>query len=122
VSPELSAALRIEGQVKLGLMIAKAALERRESRGSHNREDYPERDDKNGLTRTLAWWKDGADMPELTYEDASMVFELPPGERGYGGGKIIPADPDMVAARTITKGQVINKEQPLKKEQPKRGK
>ncbi|MCL1939672.1 MAG: fumarate reductase flavoprotein subunit [Desulfovibrionaceae bacterium] len=104
VAPELSAALRIEGQVKLGLMIAKAALERRESRGSHNREDYPARDDKNGLTRTLAYWRDGADMPELAYEDASPVFELPPGERGYGGGQIVPADPDMVAARMIRKG------------------
>jgi hypothetical protein len=67
-------------------------------------------------------------MPDLTYEDASMVFELPPGERGYGGGKIIPADPAMVAARMITKGQVITKEQafkkeqPVKKEQAKRGK
>ncbi len=103
VCPELSAALRIEGQVKLGLMIAKAALERKESRGSHNREDYTARDDKNWLNRTLAYWKEGQDLPELKYEDASPVFELPPGERGYGGGKIIPADPEMVAARTIKK-------------------
>ena len=100
---ELSAALKIEGQVKLGLMIAKAALERRESRGSHNREDYPERNDRNWLNRTLAAWKPGADLPTLTYEDASPVFEIPPGERGYGGGTIIPADPAMVAARTINK-------------------
>jgi succinate dehydrogenase or fumarate reductase, flavoprotein subunitGram-negative/mitochondrial subgroup len=103
-APELSVALRIEGQVKLGLMIAKAALDRKESRGSHNREDYTSRDDKNWLNRTLAYWRDGADMPELQYEDASPVFELPPGERGYGGGKIIPADPEYVKARTITKG------------------
>ncbi len=104
VAPELSAALRIEGQVKLGLMIAKAALDRKESRGSHNREDYTARDDKNWLNRTLALWPEGANMPTLNYEDASPVFELPPGERGYGGGKIIPADPKFVADRTITKG------------------
>lgn len=111
VSPELSAALRIEGQVKLGLCIAKGALERRESRGSHNREDYPERNDKDWLNRTLAYWRDSSDsMPDLQYEDASMVFELPPGERGYGGGTIIPADPDMVAARTITKPSQAAKE------------
>lgn len=103
VAPELSAALRIEGQVKLGLMIAKGALERKESRGSHSREDFPARDDKNWLNRTLAYWREGADMPELQYEDASPVFELPPGERGYGGGTIIPADPEMVAAKTIKK-------------------
>ncbi len=100
---ELAAALKLEGQIKLGLMIAKAALERRESRGSHTREDYPERNDRDWLNRTLATWKPGDDLPTLAYEDASPVFELPPGERGYGGGKIIPADPEMVKARTITK-------------------
>ena len=100
---ELAAALKLEGQIKLGLFIAKAALDRTESRGSHNREDYPARDDQNWLNRTLAYWKPGADMPELSYEDASQVFEIPPGERGYGGGKIIPADPAMVKARTIKK-------------------
>ncbi|MDR0339231.1 MAG: fumarate reductase flavoprotein subunit, partial [Desulfovibrio sp.] len=82
VAPELSAALRIQGQVKLALMIAKSALERKESRGSHNREDHTARDDQNWLNRTLAYWRDGADMPELRYEDASPVFEIPPGERG----------------------------------------
>ncbi len=100
---ELAAALKLEGQVKLGLMIAKAALERRESRGSHNREDYPERNDRDWLNRTLATWKKGDDLPTLSYEDASPVFEIPPGERGYGGGKIIPADTAMVASRTIKK-------------------
>jgi len=103
VNHELAAALKIEGQVKLALCIAKAALERKESRGSHNREDYPERNDRDWLNRTLASWKEGADMPELNYEDATPVFELPPGDRGYGHGKTIPADPAMVKARTIKK-------------------
>jgi fumarate reductase flavoprotein subunit len=31
-------------------------------------------------------------LPTLKYEPASHVFELPPGERGYGGGKIIPME------------------------------
>ncbi|SBV94043.1 Fumarate reductase flavoprotein subunit [uncultured delta proteobacterium] len=103
VNHELAAALKIEGQVKLALCIAKAALERKESRGSHNREDYPERNDRDWLSRTLAYWKEGADMPDLKYEDASPVFELPPGDRGYGHAKTIPADPAMVEARTIKK-------------------
>jgi fumarate reductase flavoprotein subunit len=34
-------------------------------------------------------------MPTLTYEAASAVFELPPGERGYGGGKIISAKKEV---------------------------
>lgn len=98
---EVAAALKLQGQVRLALGIATAALARKESRGSHNREDYPARDDKNWLNRTLAYWPEGADLPVLKYEDATPYFEIPPGDRGYGGGKIIPADPEMVAAKTI---------------------
>ncbi len=98
---ELAAALKLRGQVRLALCIAAGALARKESRGSHNREDYPARDDQNWLNRTLAYWPEGADMPDLRYEDATPFFEIPPGERGYGGGKIIPADPEMIKARTI---------------------
>ena len=96
---ELAAALKIEGQVKLALCIAKAALERKESRGSHTREDYPERNDRDWLNRTLATWKPGADLPTLNYEDATPYFELPPGDRGYGHGTIIPADPDKIKTK-----------------------
>ncbi len=98
---ELAAALKLQGQVRLALSIAAGALARKESRGSHNREDFPARDDANWLNRTLAFWPEGADLPVLKYEDATPWFEIPPGDRGYGGGKIIPADPAMVAAKTI---------------------
>jgi len=98
---EVAAALKIRGQVRLALCIAQAALVRRESRGSHNREDYPARDDKNWLNRTLAYWPEGRTMPELKYEEATPHFEIPPGERGYGGGKIIYADPQEIQAKTI---------------------
>jgi fumarate reductase flavoprotein subunit len=98
---ELAAALKLRGQVRLALCIAAGALARKESRGSHNREDYPARDDQNWLNRTLAYWPEGADMPVLKYEDATPYFEIPPGERGYGGGKIIQADPELIAAKTI---------------------
>lgn len=98
---ELAAALKLRGQVRLALCIAAGALARKESRGSHNREDFPARDDQNWLNRTLAYWPEGADMPVLKYEDATPYFEIPPGERGYGGGKIIQADPALIAAKTI---------------------
>jgi fumarate reductase flavoprotein subunit len=98
---ELGAALRLKGQVRLGLCIAQAALLRTESRGSHNREDFPERNDKDWLNRTLAYWPEDAVLPRLEYEDTTPVFELPPGDRGYGGGKIISADPEYVKKRTV---------------------
>ncbi|EPR41435.1 succinate dehydrogenase or fumarate reductase, flavoprotein subunit [Desulfovibrio sp. X2] len=89
---ELAAALKIRGQVKLALCIAAAALARTESRGSHTREDFPERNDRDWLSRTLAYWPEGKDMPELKYEPASTAWDIPPGDRGYGGGTIIPAE------------------------------
>jgi fumarate reductase flavoprotein subunit len=91
-NPELGMALKIEGMVKLALCVAYGALKRTESRGAHTREDYPERNDRDWLKRTLATWAPGADLPTLNYEPATSVFELPPGDRGYGGGKIIPMD------------------------------
>ena len=86
---ELSMALRVPGMVKLALCVAYGALKRTESRGAHAREDFPERNDRDWLVRTLATWKEGDTLPTLTYEKATPYFILPPGDRGYGGGKII---------------------------------
>lgn len=91
-NPELGMALKLPGMVRLAQCVAYGALQRRESRGCHAREDYPARNDRDWLTRTLATWEEGADLPTLNYEPATPNFELPPGERGYGGGKIISAD------------------------------
>ncbi|MFC4767500.1 fumarate reductase flavoprotein subunit [Effusibacillus consociatus] len=84
-NPELAAALRITGMVKLAYLIAAGALAREESRGSHYREDFPKRDDVNWLKRTLAYWPKGADKPIFEYENVNCT-ELPPGDRGYGEG------------------------------------
>ncbi len=91
-NPELSLALKMPGMVKLALCVAYGALQRKESRGSHAREDYPARNDRDWWVRTLAYWEGGASLPTLKYEPATKVVEMPPGERGYGGGKIIPAE------------------------------
>jgi len=82
-NPEVSAALRLPGMIRLAITIAYGALQRCESRGSHYREDYPARNDKEWLKRTLAVWPADADLPRLTYEPV-RITELPPGERGYG--------------------------------------
>ena len=89
---ELSTALRIPGMIKLALCTAYGALMRTESRGAHAREDYPARNDKEWLNRTLAYWKEGDSLPTLKYEPATPFYILPPGDRGYGGGKIISAE------------------------------
>ncbi len=96
-NPELGAALRMPGMVRLALCIAYGALMRTESRGAHAREDYPERNDRDWLKRTLAYWKNEDDvLPVLEYEKPSKVWEMPPGERGYGSVKIIcTEDPEI---------------------------
>ena len=91
-NPEIALAMKLPGMVKLALCVTYGALMRTESRGSHAREDFPERNDRDWLKRTLAYWKPGAELPTLEYETASLSIELPPGDRGYGGGKIISAD------------------------------
>ena len=93
VNPELAVALKLEGQVKMALMVAYGALQRTESRGSHNREDFAARNDRDWLNRTLATWKKPDDtLPTLEYEPATEAVEIPPGDRGYGKSEIISAD------------------------------
>ena len=85
-NPELVEAIRVPKMIKLAQCVAYGAQLRTESRGAHAREDYPERNDRDWLKRTLTTWKDeSADLPELTYEDLDvMKMEMPPGSRGYG--------------------------------------
>jgi fumarate reductase flavoprotein subunit len=99
-NPELGLALKIQGMVKLALCTAYAALRRSESRGCHAREDYEARNDRDWWKRTLATWKEGADLPTLDYEPATEYVELPPGERGYGVCKIISCDGEVIGADT----------------------
>ena len=91
-NPELVAAYRVSRMIKLALCVASGALARTESRGAHFRNDYPQRNDRDWLKRTLATWPDEqGDGPELSYEDLDiMQMELPPGWRGYGKSDHIP--------------------------------
>lgn len=97
-NPELALALKIEGMVRLALCVAYGALQRTESRGCHAREDYEARNDRDWLSRTLATWDEGKDLPTLNYEPVSQVMELPPGDRGYGVCKIISCDGEVIGA------------------------
>ncbi|MGW7678058.1 fumarate reductase flavoprotein subunit [Shewanella sp. S23-S33] len=85
-NPELVEALRVKRMLKVALTVACGAAARTESRGAHAREDYPQRNDRDWLNRTLASWPDpDALEPVLNYEALDvMKMELPPGYRGYG--------------------------------------
>ena len=82
---ELVGAYRLQRMLKLALCVAEGALAREESRGAHYREDFPQRNDRDWLKRTLARWEPGADAPSLDYEPIDVMgMEITPGWRGYG--------------------------------------
>lgn len=74
--------------IELGFLLGNAeamaysALNRTESRGSHQRLDYTERNDEKFMKHTLAYYNpEGA--PTITYSDVKIT-KLPPAKRVYG--------------------------------------
>ncbi len=85
-NPELVAAYRLPKMLKLALCAALGARQRTESRGAHFREDFPQRNDRDWLNRSITTWPaPEASLPKLDYEAIAVTdMELPPGFRGYG--------------------------------------
>ncbi|MBI9090672.1 MAG: fumarate reductase flavoprotein subunit [Desulfobacterium sp.] len=85
-NPELVEAIRVPKMIRLAQCVAYGAMLRTESRGAHAREDFPERNDKEWLKRTLTTWSsEDNDLPEVSYEPLDIMrMEMPPGSRGYG--------------------------------------
>lgn len=59
----------------LARVITRGALNRNESRGSHYKPEFPERDDKNWLKTTKA--KFSLDGPEFSYEEVDLKYIKP---------------------------------------------
>ncbi len=88
VNPELAFALRLKGMLRLAITVARGALARTESRGAHFRTDFPLRNDRDWLNRTLVRWAPDAGEPVFAYEPTGLI-DLPPGYRGYGADERI---------------------------------
>jgi fumarate reductase flavoprotein subunit len=80
---DLIQALELGAMIDVASAIIVSALERRESRGSHQRLDHEGRDDESYLKHSLAHYVAGDD-PRIEYRDV-VITRSKPGERVYGG-------------------------------------
>ena len=78
---ELTSALELENMIDVAESIIFSALSRRESRGSHQRTDFANRDDENFLRHSLAYRTEAESRIE--YQDV-VITKWPPAERIYG--------------------------------------
>ena len=79
---ELISALELEYMIDLAEVILRSAAQRTESRGAHQRTDFPDRDDKQFLAHTLAYrLEDGSARIEPL---PVTITRWPPGDRVYG--------------------------------------
>jgi fumarate reductase flavoprotein subunit len=78
---ELTAALELECMLEIAEAIAYSALNRTESRGSHQRSDFPERDDDQFLRHSICQPTESG--PRIEYRDV-VITKWPPAERVYG--------------------------------------
>lgn len=82
---DLFQALELGNMLELAQTLAEGALARTESRGSHQRLDFVERDDEKFLKHTLAYYQ-GDEKPRIDYHDV-VITKSQPGVRDYSGGK-----------------------------------
>jgi fumarate reductase flavoprotein subunit len=79
---ELIAALELGCMLDVAETMAQCATERRESRGAHQRTDYPERDDEKFLAHSLVY-QDTNGRPRVEYLPVTIT-RWAPAERVYG--------------------------------------
>jgi succinate dehydrogenase / fumarate reductase flavoprotein subunit len=72
-------ARQLYNMLQLARVIAQGAALRDESRGAHYKPDFPERDDKNWLKTTKAYFAADADEPRFEFEpvDVSLIAPRP---------------------------------------------
>jgi len=79
---ELISAIELSNLLELAETIVESALQRKESRGSHQRTDFEKRDDENYLSHSMTFHShDG--YPRVEYQPVTIT-KWPPGERKYG--------------------------------------
>ncbi len=85
---DLVEALELKNMIALAYLTVGASIFREESRGSHYRYDFPERDDDNWMYHTLSWYKDGKLKNEKSPVNFTGLYKdemetIPPAKRVY---------------------------------------
>jgi fumarate reductase flavoprotein subunit len=80
---DLIQVLELGSMLQVAEAMAHSALRRKESRGSHQRLDHPERDDDGYLRHSLASCR-GEDLPAIDYCHVTITRSQP-AQRVYGG-------------------------------------
>jgi succinate dehydrogenase / fumarate reductase flavoprotein subunit len=75
-------ARQLYNMLQLARVIAQGAARRDESRGAHYKPDFPDRDDKNWLKTTKAYFAADADEPRFEFEPVDISL-IPPRPRKY---------------------------------------
>jgi succinate dehydrogenase / fumarate reductase flavoprotein subunit len=75
-------ARQLYNMLQLSRVIAQGAALRDESRGAHYKPDFPDRDDKNFLKTTKAYFAADADEPRFEFEPVDVSL-IPPRPRKY---------------------------------------
>jgi len=86
---DLVETLEFENLIEQAVVTMDSAVNRTESRGAHAREDYPDRDDKNWMKHTLAWFDEATAKvtidyrPVHTYTMTNEIAYIEPKARVY---------------------------------------